>query len=278
MSDGARARISTGSVWLRRFWRVHTTSRVTASRIGSAYRSVRLRRTSFGTTSETLFTFARPRSARSSGSTQIFGANHLNLRFHRDLTTITIESPDRKGSRKVVITAGGNGQCQFTVGEDDQHVVEFLERVRGALPAGRPLSAWRGWDDVGRIRGDARGVRALIRAACAVAGEGQAVRVGAAAAAARTPRRSGTTHGRPDPRRECRARRGEGGAAGERRGRLFHDAPLRRLRGDPGPLNNIRSETSRRWCVEAWLVTAPKRVALGVPPRRRVRRLRAALF
>ena len=61
---------------------------------------------------------------------------HLNLRFHRDLMSITVEEPDRKGNRKVTITAGGTGPCQFEFGADERPVVEFLERVRAALPGG----------------------------------------------------------------------------------------------------------------------------------------------
>ena len=72
--------------------------------------------------------------------TQVFGVNHLNLRFHRDLTTITIDAPDRKGSRKVEINAGGTGPCQLMVGEDDQPVIDFLERVQAALPAERRVA------------------------------------------------------------------------------------------------------------------------------------------
>jgi hypothetical protein len=48
---------------------------------------------------------------------------------------ITVDAPDRKGSRKVTIAAGeGPLQCQFAFGADDQPVVDFLERVRAALP------------------------------------------------------------------------------------------------------------------------------------------------
>jgi hypothetical protein len=94
---------------------------------------VRFSRRSFGTTSETLLTFDGV-ILEIFGLTQVFGANHLNLRFHRDVTTITIGEPDRKGSRKVVINAGGTGPCQFVFGDDDRPVIAFLERVRAALP------------------------------------------------------------------------------------------------------------------------------------------------
>ena len=94
---------------------------------------VRFSRKSFGTTSETLLTFDGV-VLEIFGLSQVFGVNHLNLRFHRDLMTISIEEPDRKGSRKVVINAGGTGPCQFILGHDDGPVVEFLERVRATLP------------------------------------------------------------------------------------------------------------------------------------------------
>jgi hypothetical protein len=68
------------------------------------------------------------------GLTQVFGANHLSLRFHRDLMTISIEEPDRKGGRKVEINAGGLGPVKFAFTEQDQPVIDFLERVRAALP------------------------------------------------------------------------------------------------------------------------------------------------
>ena len=94
---------------------------------------VRLSRTSFGTTSEALFTFDGV-VLEIFGLFQVFGVNFLNMRFHRDLMTISIEEPDRKGSRKVVINAGGTGPCQFYLGRDDGPVIDFLERVRATLP------------------------------------------------------------------------------------------------------------------------------------------------
>lgn len=69
------------------------------------------------------------------GLTQVFGANHVSVRFHRDLMTITIEEPDRKGARKVEINAGGLGPCEFVFADQDRSVIDFLERVRAALPA-----------------------------------------------------------------------------------------------------------------------------------------------
>jgi len=94
---------------------------------------VRFRRTSFGTTSETLLTFDGV-VLEIFGLSQVLGVNHLNLRFHRELMTITIDEPDRKGSRKVVINAGGAGPTLFTFGENDRPVIDFLERVRADLP------------------------------------------------------------------------------------------------------------------------------------------------
>lgn len=49
--------------------------------------------------------------------------------------TITIEEPDRKGARKVEINAGGLGPCKFVFADQDRSVIDFLERVRAALPA-----------------------------------------------------------------------------------------------------------------------------------------------
>ena len=95
---------------------------------------VRFSRKSFGTTSETLLTFDGV-VLEIFGLSQVFGVNHLNLRFHRDLMTITIDQPDRKGSRKVVINSGGTGPCQFVFEHGDQAVIDFLERVRAALPS-----------------------------------------------------------------------------------------------------------------------------------------------
>lgn len=68
-----------------------------------------------------------------------FGTVMKNLsqqgqRFHRDLMSITIEEPDRKGARKVRIDTEG-AQAQFNLAEQDRPVIDFLERVRAALPA-----------------------------------------------------------------------------------------------------------------------------------------------
>lgn len=75
---------------------------------------------------------------------EIFGADKMAAppsdRFLRGLMTITIDEPDRKGARVVVIYAGaGPGlkvpRCTLSVAEQDLPVIEFFERVRAALPA-----------------------------------------------------------------------------------------------------------------------------------------------
>jgi hypothetical protein len=68
------------------------------------------------------------------GLTQVFGANHLSVRFHRDLMAITVGEPDRKGARKVEINAGGLGSYKFMITEQDRPVIDFLDRVRTSLP------------------------------------------------------------------------------------------------------------------------------------------------
>jgi hypothetical protein len=74
----------------------------------------------------------------------LFGADvpgaGANERFHRDLMTITIDEPDRKGTRKLVIHAGaGPGRKvpsrYLLIAEQDRAVIDFFERVRAALPA-----------------------------------------------------------------------------------------------------------------------------------------------
>ena len=62
-----------------------------------------------------------------------------SARFHRDLMTITIDDPDRKGNRRVAIYAGtGPGRKvpsrYLSVAEGDLAVIEFFERVRAGLP------------------------------------------------------------------------------------------------------------------------------------------------
>ncbi len=69
------------------------------------------------------------------GLTQVFGANQLSVRFHRDLMTLTVEQPDRHGNHMVEIRAGGLGACKFEIVDGNQPVIDFLERVRAALPA-----------------------------------------------------------------------------------------------------------------------------------------------
>lgn len=89
----------------------------------------------FGVISENLFTFdgvVLEIFGFTQGSPS--GVTQLNQRFHRDLMTIIIEEPDRKGARKVEIKAGGPEQYTFKVPEQDRPVIDFLERVRTALP------------------------------------------------------------------------------------------------------------------------------------------------
>lgn len=73
----------------------------------------------------------------------IFGAdvagNWESGRFHRDLMTITIDEPDRKGTRTVVIYAGAVPGRKvpsryISIAEQDRPVIDFFERVRAALP------------------------------------------------------------------------------------------------------------------------------------------------
>ena len=62
-----------------------------------------------------------------------------SARFHRELLSITIDDPDRRGSRKVVIYAGpGPGRKTpsryLEIGADDPSAINFFEHVRAALP------------------------------------------------------------------------------------------------------------------------------------------------
>ena len=94
---------------------------------------VRYRHQEFGLASENLFTW-------DGVVLEIFGltqtSSGAHQRFHRDLLTINIGEPDGKGARKVEIYAGtrGCGQCMFKIAEQDQPVIDFLERVRAAKP------------------------------------------------------------------------------------------------------------------------------------------------
>ena len=67
------------------------------------------------------------------GLTQTGSASQQGQRFHRDLMAIEIQSPNHKGNCKVTIRTAG-ALCQFNVDARDQPVLEFLERVRAALP------------------------------------------------------------------------------------------------------------------------------------------------
>ena len=67
------------------------------------------------------------------GLTQTQSGSQQGQRFHRELMAITIEEPNRKGDRTVRIDTAG-AVCQFKVNEEDRPVIDFLERVRAALP------------------------------------------------------------------------------------------------------------------------------------------------
>jgi hypothetical protein len=74
------------------------------------------------------------------GPTGEMGASAETMRFHRDLMTITIEAPNRKGLLTIEIYAGASPSrsvpsCQVRIREQDRGVIEFYERVRAALPA-----------------------------------------------------------------------------------------------------------------------------------------------
>jgi hypothetical protein len=94
---------------------------------------VRYSRKDFGTIMENLFTFDGV-VLEIFGLTQYTGGSQQGQRFHRDLMRITIEQPDRKGARKVRIDTAG-ARAEFNIAEQDRHVIDFLERVRAALPA-----------------------------------------------------------------------------------------------------------------------------------------------
>jgi hypothetical protein len=90
------------------------------------------RRTDFGAVVENLLTFDGV-ILEIFGQTQTSSGSQQGQRFHRDLMTITIEAPDRTGDRRVRIKTSG-AFCQFDVAEQDRPVIDFLERVRAALP------------------------------------------------------------------------------------------------------------------------------------------------
>jgi hypothetical protein len=75
------------------------------------------------------------------GPTGEMGASTESRRFHRDLMTITMEEPDRKGNLIVEIYAGPSPSrkvpsCQVRISEQDRPVIDFFGRVHAALPAG----------------------------------------------------------------------------------------------------------------------------------------------
>ena len=73
------------------------------------------------------------------GPTEESGASPESKRFHRDLMTIAIEEPDRKGNLIVEIHAGPSPSrkvpsCQVRITEQDRAVIEFFGRIHAALP------------------------------------------------------------------------------------------------------------------------------------------------
>ena len=74
---------------------------------------------------------------------ELFGADvpgqGASGRFHRYLMSITIDEPDRKGDRRVVIYAGTSPSRKapsryLSLAAENRAVIEFFERVRAALP------------------------------------------------------------------------------------------------------------------------------------------------
>ena len=73
------------------------------------------------------------------GPTGDSGASPESRRFHRDLMTITMDQPDRKGLLEVDIYAGpavsrGVPSCRVRITQQDQHVIDFFGRVHAATP------------------------------------------------------------------------------------------------------------------------------------------------
>ena len=79
----------------------------------------------------------RPRYYRTLG---LIEQIRYSRRFHRDLMSITIGEPDRKGSLIVEIYAGPSPSrsvpsCQVRVAEQDQAVTDFFGPVHATLSA-----------------------------------------------------------------------------------------------------------------------------------------------
>lgn len=118
-----------GGTGRQRYWdRAQWTERYS----GESVDQIRYTRKDFGTVMENLFTFDGV-VLEIFGLTQYTGGSQQGQRFHRDLMTITIEEPNRKGARRVRIDTAG-AQAQFDIAEQDQAVLDFFERVRAALP------------------------------------------------------------------------------------------------------------------------------------------------
>ena len=74
------------------------------------------------------------------GPTAEMGSSPESRRFHRDLMSITMGEPDRKGNLIVEIYAGPSPSrsvpsCQVRVTEQDQAVIDFFGRVHATRSA-----------------------------------------------------------------------------------------------------------------------------------------------
>jgi hypothetical protein len=112
-------------------WTEHLAGAAPASTPSPAVDQVLYRRTEFGVVVQNLFTFDGT-VLEIFGQTQTSSGSQQGQRFHRDLMTLTIGEPDRKGDRKVKINTAG-ALCQFNVADQDRTVLDFLERVRAVL-------------------------------------------------------------------------------------------------------------------------------------------------
>jgi hypothetical protein len=75
------------------------------------------------------------------GPTGEMGSSPESRRFHRDLMSISMEEPDRKGNLIVEVYAGDSPSrsvpsCQVRITEHDRDVIEFFGRVHAELSAG----------------------------------------------------------------------------------------------------------------------------------------------
>src|SRR5215207_777282 len=73
------------------------------------------------------------------GPTDEHGSSPESQRYHRDLMSVEIEEPDRKGNLKIAVYAGSAPSrrvpsMQVRINEQDRQVLDFFGRVRAALP------------------------------------------------------------------------------------------------------------------------------------------------